>query len=230
MVRIEAISSLDLRLAEEGWDFADKRRDAIAAHWQRVTADKPFLWNGNVLLCNHATVKDGVFSARFVHTDYASFVAWRDWEVPDETVTSCFGVPAVFSSDGALLIGVMGRWTLNAGKAYPPSGSLEKRDVKADGSIDILGSMQTELREETGLDLGHSRSGEMVAIFEGPRIAIVRRHDFAHDFASLERIFEAHRRSEAEPELDAIEAVWDASQIDSRMPVYAREIIRYFHR
>lgn len=230
MVRIEPISELDLKLVNGGWDFANARRQDIAEHWRQVTAEKPFLWNGNVLLCNSAGVEEGVFKARFVEADYASFVAWRDWGVPDASVKSCFGVPAVFSSDGALLIGVMGPWTLNAGKAYPPSGSLEIRDVGAAGVIDILGSMHTELREETGLDLAHSTAGEMVAIFEGPRIAIARRHDFPHDFATMEQAFAAHRLTETEPELEAIEAIWQASQIDSRMPLYAQEIIRYFHR
>ncbi len=230
MVRIEPISRLDLRLADGGWDFAEARRHGIAEHWRRVTAEKPFLWNGDVLLCNQAEVVDDVFAARFVKTDYASFVAWRDWGVPDRSVSSCFGVAAVFSSDQALLIGVMGPWTLNAGKAYPPSGSLESRDVRADGTVDLLGSMATELREETGLDLAQSEAGEMVVIFEGPRIAVARRHDVPHDFATMERIFAAHRRSEAEPELERIEAVWHASQTDSRMPIYAQEIIRYFHR
>jgi 8-oxo-dGTP pyrophosphatase MutT (NUDIX family) len=183
-----------------------------------------------VLLCTRAEIIRGTLAARLVKTDYASFVAWRDWGRPDLNAWSCFGVPAVFSSDGALLVGVMGAWTLNAGRAYPPSGSLEPRDVQADGSVDLLGSMVTELREETGLDLSHAKAGEMVAIFEGPRIAVTRRHDFPLPFADIERRFALHNATESSPELERIEAVWNASQIDSRMPPYAQEIIRYFHR
>lgn len=222
------ITGFDLRMGERSWDFADAEHKAIAAYWQGLVADKSSLWNGTVLLCREAAVRDGVLSARFLVTDYASFVAWRDWGRPDASVWSCFGVPLVISADGGLLIGVMGGWTLNAGKAYPPSGSLEPRDVKPDGTIDLLGSMATELHEETGLDLAEATPGEMVAVFDGPRIAVVRRHSFPCRFAELEALFARHSAADSERELDRIEAVWSSSQTDSRMPAYAVEIIRHF--
>lgn len=228
MIRIEPVTALDLRLADDPWAFAVDERPAIDAYWQKIVTDKSTLWNGNVLLCRQAAVVDGRLSARFLKTDYASFIAWRDWGRPDPDVASCFGVPAVFSSDGALLVGVMGAWTLNAGKAYPPSGSLEPRDVRDDGSVDIEGSMRTELLEETGLDLAHSQPGDMVAIFEGGRIAVARRHGFPRAFSDMQDVFSVHAGNDERPELDRIEPIWNASQIDSRMPVYAKEIIRYF--
>ena len=228
MIRIEPVSSLDLRCLEGGWDFAHQNREAIDRHWLGIVAEKPSLWNGQVLLCTGATAADGRFTATFAETDYASFVAWRDWGRPDASVCNCFGVAAAFSSDGALVLGVMGGWTLNAGKAYPPSGTLEPKDVRADGSVDLFGNMRTELLEETGLDLHHSNAGETIAIFEGPRLAIARRHDFELRFAEMEQRFAEHAAREEHPELAAIEPVWSASQTDLRMPPYAAEIIRYF--
>lgn len=230
MIRVEPIDGFSLRLIEGGWAFAQDNRARIDRHWQAVVAEKPTLWNGKVLLCTAADVANRQFSAELVETDYASFVAWRDWGRPDQSVRNCFGVAAAFSADGALVLGVMGGWTLNAGKAYPPSGTLEPKDVRPDGSVDLHGNMRTELLEETGLDLAHARPGEMVAIFEGPRLAIAQRHDFAMSFADMEHHFAAHAQAEEQPELSAIEAVRHTSQIDSRMPGYATEIIRYFLR
>lgn len=230
MIRVHPISNLSLRCSDEPWRFAAEHRGEIDQHWAEVTAMKPDLWNGDVLLCTKAEVKGGKLAATFAKADYASFVAWRDWGRPDVKAWSCFGVPAVFSSDGALLVGVMSPWTLNAGKAYPPSGSLEPRDVLSDGSVDLMGSMVTELREETGLDLAHAEAGEMVAIFEGQRIAVTRRHDFPLPFEDIEQRFTRHNAAESKPELARIEGVRSASQIDSRMPPYAQEIIRYFMR
>ncbi len=47
------------------------------------------------------------------------------------------------------------------GKAYPPSGTLEPKDVRPeDGTVDIAGNMRTELLEETGFDLNEARPGE----------------------------------------------------------------------
>jgi hypothetical protein len=122
----------------------------------------------------------------------------------------------------------MGAWTLNAGKTYPPSGSLEPRDVGPDGTVDLLRSMATELHEETGLDLDHSTPGDMVVIFESLRVAVVRRHDFPLSFAEMAERFASHRESDPEPELDRVDAIWKRSQIDSTMPAYAQEIVRQF--
>lgn len=228
MIRVEPISAARLRLDGERWAFAEAERPAIDAHWRKVTADKPHLWNGKVLICRSAAVDAGIFSARLAVTDFASFVAWRDWGHPDPEAANCFGVPAVMSSDGALLMGVMGSRTLNGGMLYPPSGSLDLRDVTATGEVDIRGSMVTELREETGLDLGMAEAGEMIAIFDHRRIAIVQRFHLPLPFAEIEAVFAAHHASETDPELASIEAIRSRSQIDSRMPVYAQELIRQF--
>lgn len=229
MIRLEPITGMSLRLGEEAWRFAEENADAIRRHWDGLVAAKPTLWNGRTLLCRDARVEEGHFTAEFLAADYASFVAWRDWGRPDASVVNCFGVPAVFSSDGALLIGVMGHWTLNGGRAYPPSGTLEPKDVTSDGTVDVLGNMRTELLEETGLDLAEAEAGQMVAIFEGPRLALVQRHDFPLSFAEMERRFAAHKAVDQHPELERIEAIWKGGSADDRMPAFVAEIIRHFH-
>ena len=228
MIRVHPVSALSVTCSNEGWDFEREHKMRITAHWADVVAEKPTLWNGEVLLSVHAEVIDRTFIARLVKTDYASFIAWRDWGRPDENVRNLFGVSAAFSSDGALIFGVMNGWTLNAGKSYPPSGTLEPKDVSPDGTVDIMGSMRNELLEETGLDIEKAAAGEMVAIFEGPRLAIAQRHDFPQSFAEIEALFARHNEGDESPELARIEAIRSTSQIDSRMPPYAQEIIRYF--
>lgn len=228
MIRAEPVTALDLRCTGGVWGFEAGNRDAIARHWERMVAANPKLWNGRTLICTRAHVEQGVFRADLVEIDYASFVAWRDWGRPDASVVNCFGVPAVFTADGALLLGVMSATTLNAGKAYPPSGSLEPKDVRPDGVVDILANMRTELFEETGLDLAEARPGPMAAIFEGPRLAVVQRFDFPLSFAAIERRFADHAATDDHAELCAVEALRHTSQTDSRMPLYVAEIIRHF--
>lgn len=229
MIRVEPIVSASLRRVAGEWAYARDHRERIDRHWAEATATNPKLWNGRTLICTKARVEEGHFTAELVETDYASFVAWRDWGRPDETVVNCFGIPAAFSADGGLLLGVMGAWTLNAGMAYPPSGSLEPKDVKPDGSVDIFGNMRTELLEETGLDLLHAAPGLMAAIFEGPRLAIVQRHDFPLNFAEMEQRFAAHTADDPHPELARIEPLWKGQGADHRMPPYVAELIRHFH-
>jgi hypothetical protein len=230
MIRSEEITGLDLRCTGGCWAFEAEHRAAIADHWHKLIAANPKLWNGRTLICTRAAVEQGKFRAEFAEIDYASFVAWRDWGRPDASVVNCFGVPAVFSSDGALLIGVMGATTLNAGKAYPPAGSLEPKDVRPDGTVDILGNMQAELMEETGLDLAEARPGRMAVIFEGPRLAVAQRFDVPLSFAAIEQRFAAHAAADEHAELAAVEGLRHGSQIDSRMPGYVAELLRFFHR
>lgn len=228
MIRVEPVTALDLRCTGQRWPFEVAQADAIARHWQTILAANPKLWNGRALICTAATVEQGLFRAELAEIDYASFVAWRDWGRPDASVVNCFGVPAVFTSDGALLMGVMSPATLNAGKVYPPSGSLEPSDARPDGTVDILANMRTELLEETGLDLAEARPGPMAAIFEGPRLAVVQRFDMDLSFAEMQRRFAVHAAQDAHAELSAIEALRHTSQIDSRMPGYVSELLRYF--
>ncbi|MBI2717449.1 MAG: hypothetical protein HYX36_01625 [Rhizobiales bacterium] len=226
--RLEALTGLDLRLGQGSWDFAEAEKPRIEDHWRKRLAENPHLWNGEVLICRTAAVTGGMLAAEFSVSDYASFLAWRDWGFPDPSARNCFGVPAVLSADGALLFGVMGARTLNAGKVYPPSGTLERRDVRADGTVDIRHSMHVELAEETGLDAGEAEAGPLFAIFDGQRLAVVEAYRFAEDFGGLAARFARHQETDAEAELAAIEAIRGTSQIDSRMPLYAQEIIRYF--
>lgn len=228
MIRVEPVAALDCRLTGEAWGFEAANREAIARHWQEMVAAKPTLWNGRTLICTAAVVEERVFRARFAAVDYASFVAWRDWGRPDASVVNCFGVPAVYSVDGALLMGVMSDTTLNAGKAYPPSGSLEPKDVRPDGTVDIRANMHAELLEETGLDLRDAVAGPMAVIFEGPRLAVVQRFDVPLSFAEIEQRFAAHTAADPHAELAAVEALRGLSATDHRMMPYVPALFRHF--
>jgi 8-oxo-dGTP pyrophosphatase MutT (NUDIX family) len=113
---------------------------------------------------------------------------------------SCFGAAAAFpiiglchafvwalivSSDDALIYGVMGGQTANAGRVYPPGGSLEPRDVLPDGQVDALRAIELELVEETGLVAGDAETGMTVVVLDGPRLSIGRVFRFAEPEADL---------------------------------------------
>lgn len=229
MIEVVPVTGLDLRCTGDGWPFAAANREAIDRHWTQIAAANPRLWNGRTLICTAAEVEHGTFRASLAETDYASFVAWRDWGRPDASVWNCFGVPAVFTSCGALVLGEMSGTTLNAGRLYPPAGSLEPHDVRGDATVDIIGSMHTEFREETGIDLSEAAPGAMVAIFEGPRLAVARRYDLPISFTELAARFAAHAASDPHAELAGLHALRHSSETDSRMLPYVAEIMRYFH-
>lgn len=226
MIEVHAVARLDLRLEPGGWAFAEAERQRISQHWLGIAAKKPRIWNGKVLICTSAHVVEEQLSARFAVSDYASFVAWRDWGWPDATARNCFGVGVLVSADGALLYGIMADTTLNAGRSFPPSGSLEPSDVLGDGTVDILGSMRRELMEETGLDLAAARAGETTAIFDGRRLAVVRAAHSPETYEALAARAARHIAAETHPELERVEAIRRLADIGPRMPPYAQEIAR----
>lgn len=227
-MRVDRITGFDLRLGGEAWPFARENASAIATHWRELMAQKPGLWNGEVLICTAAEVRDAQLTARFAFTDYASFVAWRNWGAPDKTVRNCFGVPVVATRDRALVFAEMADHTLNAGFIYPPSGSLERRDVRADGTIDIEGSMRHELMEETGLNADEARKGNILVIHDAHRLAVARAHLFSETFNDLQQRFAAHCPEPQHAELTRLIAVRGPQDISPAMPAYAQEIVRRY--
>ena len=132
------------------WPFAEARRAEIDAHFAHSSARRPALFNGRVLLGRNPVFSGDHFSASYFETDFASFLAWRDWGFPDRDVFNGFGMGALRCADGAFVLGVMGQHTSNAGRIYFPSGTPDLDDIR-DGRLDISGSVVRELEEETGL-------------------------------------------------------------------------------
>lgn len=221
------ISSFDLRLHAGAWSFAEAEKLRIAEHWRKLADANPRIWNGDVLICAETRIADAVLTGRFIKTDYASFVAWRDWGWPDKTVSNLFGSAIVHTCDNALLYGRMAGHTLNAGKIYPPGGSLEMKDVTADGRVDVMGSLVRELSEETGLDASDAETGELLAIIDGPRLSVAQVFHFAQPADMLAEQVRRYLRDGHEDELSDIEIVRATSQFDSTMPDYAVAIARY---
>ena len=115
------------------------------------------MWNGRVLLGRNPVFSGDRFSASYFETDFASFLAWRDWGFPDPSVFNGFGMGALRCADGAFVLGEMGQHTSNAGRIYFPSGTPDLDDIR-DGTVDISGSVARELEEETGLAPGEYES------------------------------------------------------------------------
>ena len=70
------------------------------------------MWNGRVLLGRNPVFAGDRFSASYFETDFASFLAWRDWGFPDPGVFNGFGMGALRCADGAFVLGEMGQHTV----------------------------------------------------------------------------------------------------------------------
>ena len=98
-------------------------------------AEKPKLWNGRVLLGRNPVFTGDRFSADYFETDFASFLAWRDWGFADKSVFNGFGMGALRGSDGAFVLGEMAAHTANAGRIYFPAGTPDLDDLRMAWSI-----------------------------------------------------------------------------------------------
>src|ERR1700691_6489759 len=151
-LEIVPVERVEIKVAPWQWDFAVQRRVEIDAHFAARKERQPALWNGRVLLLRDYRIENGLLSGSSFETDFASFVAWRDWDFPDRDVFNVFAMAAVRGADGGYLLGEMADHTASAGFLYFPCGTPDPEDV-ADGLVGLGGSAARELLEETGINV-----------------------------------------------------------------------------
>ena len=222
---IHRVTALDLALRPAPWPFAEQRRADIDAHFALKQGEKPQLFNGRVLLARHPVFSADRFSADFFETDFASFLAWRDWGFPDASVFNGFGMGALRCSDGAFVMGEMGRHTANAGRIYFPSGTPDLDDVRGD-AVDIAGSVAREVEEETGLAPADYRAGaEWDCVVSGVAVAMIRVLDVDGSGDALRARIEANLARQHQPELAAIHLVRGRGDLTAAMPRFVTAFI-----
>lgn len=132
-------------------------------------------------------IENGVFRAEAREDAYSAFMLWRQQGYPDIGLCHAFGWALIVSSDNGLIFGVMADHTANAGRVYPPGGSLEPRDVLADGRVDVQRCIALELEEETGLRVDAAEAGPLVVVLDGPMVSFGQVLRFAETAESLVR-------------------------------------------
>src|ERR1700753_2578928 len=222
---IHRVAALDLNVKPWSCPFAEARRADIAAHFAAEQRKRPNLWNGRVLLGRNPVFAGDRFSADYFETDFASFLAWRDWGFPDRNVFNGFGMGALRGSDGAFVLGEMGQHTSNAGRIYFPSGTPDPDDVKGE-TLDIAGSVVREVEEETGLTPADYRADSAWdCVFTGVAAAMMRTLHVDAPGATLAARIEANLARQHEPELSAIHVVRQIADLSPAMPGFVTAYI-----
>jgi hypothetical protein len=222
---IHRVTSLELAVQPFSWPFAQEKRVEIDAHFAQEQRENPSLWNGQVLLGRHPVFAGERLTASYFETDFASFLAWRDWGFPDKDVFNGFGMGALLSSDGAFALGEMGRHTSNPGRIYFPSGTPDLDDVRGD-TLDIDGSVARELEEETGLTAADCRSDtHWHCVYTGPAIAMIKILHVDMPGEALRERIEANLALQQQPELSAIHLVRGLGDLTAAMPRFVTAFI-----
>jgi 8-oxo-dGTP pyrophosphatase MutT (NUDIX family) len=220
MTEIVRIKRLELAVAPRPWPFADAHREEIARHFEQLKESKPAVWNGRILLLHDHAIAGDVFRGGYLETDYASFVAWRDWGFPDATVRNCFSLGALRACDGGFLLGVMSGHTLNAGKIYFPAGTPDPSDIVGE-TVDLAASIRREIAEETGLgpDAYQAEEG-WTCVLTATHIAQIKLLHTPETAAVLRERILGHLAREAQPELSDIRIVRGPADLDPMMPPF----------
>jgi|SRR5437660_656424 8-oxo-dGTP pyrophosphatase MutT (NUDIX family) len=214
---IHRVTTLDLGFEPWRWPFADDKCADIEAHFAAKKREKP-IWNGRILLGRDPDFTAERFSARYFDADFASFLAWRDWGFPDQSIFNGFGMGALRCSDGAFVLGEMAAHTANAGRVYFPSGTPDLDDIR-DDAVDIAGSIAREVQEETGLSPTEYRAcAHWDCVATGTVIAIIKRLDVDVPGEALRARIEANLAGQCQPELSAIHLVREPRDLTTAMP------------
>lgn len=226
---ITDVARIAARLEAHDWSFSHQRRADIDAHWARTKAGKPRIFNGKVLLQHACEFSGEVFHARYFETDYADFIAWIHFGYPPPPMRNGFAMAALRANDGAYLLGVMSEHTVNAGRIYFAAGTPDREDVRPDGSIDLEGSAERELIEETGLKADEIAMGEgWTVVLDKVSAACIRPARIDLPGEEARRLILSRIAGEPHPELSDIHLVRSpADLLPDRIPRY---VLRYLER
>jgi 8-oxo-dGTP pyrophosphatase MutT (NUDIX family) len=222
---IHRVTTLDLKLEPWDWPFAQTRRAEIDAHFVVKQREKLGLWNGRVLLARKPEFAGERFAASYFETDFASFLAWRDWGFPDKEVFNGFGMGALRCADGTFVMGEMGGHTANAGRIYFPAGTPDLDDIKGD-TVDIAGSVLREVGEETGLGpADYQLSPHWDCVVTDHSIAMMRLLHSDMTGEAMRARIEANLARQEEPELTAIHLVRGGGDFTDTMPRFVTAFV-----
>jgi 8-oxo-dGTP pyrophosphatase MutT (NUDIX family) len=220
-IEVFDIDRAEVTVAAWRWDFAVARREEIDRHFAERRRKQPSLWNGRVLLLRDYDVRGGVLRGTCFETDYASFLAWRDWDFADRGVFNIFASAALRSSDGAYLLGEMAPSTASAGLVYFPCGTPDPADIGPGSDLDLDGSVRRELMEETGLDIGEfdAEPGWTVLRDRG-FLALMRGLRARQKAGDLRDRITRHLANDPHPEFSDIKIVHGHGDLDANVPAF----------
>jgi 8-oxo-dGTP pyrophosphatase MutT (NUDIX family) len=230
-IDIDPIRRADIAVERWSWPFATERREDIDLHFASREQAGQQIWNGRVMLLNRYAVENGVLHGSCFETDYASFLAWREWGFPDREVFNVFAVAALQGADGGYVLGEMASSTANAGMVYFPCGTPDQKDVAADGTLDLTGSVGRELREETGLDIGAlDAEPGWTLVHDRGYLAVVKRVAAAETAQALRTRILRHVSVEAQPEFSDVHIIARGDDLKANMPCWAVAYLEHVWR
>jgi 8-oxo-dGTP pyrophosphatase MutT (NUDIX family) len=224
-IEIAALDAVEIAVEPWTWPFTQSRRADIDRHFAAQQRERPALWNGRILMLHRYARENRVLRGASFETDYASFLAWRDWDCPAVGVFNVFAAAALQSIDGAFLLGQMAPFTSSAGQWVFPCGTLDPHDISSAGMLDLVSSVGRELFEETGLDIDACEvEPGWTLVRDGQFVALMKRVMVNESAERLRATIMHHLANEAHPEFTTVRIVRRPADVD---PVTSRFFAQY---
>ncbi|WP_322990287.1 NUDIX hydrolase [Hoeflea sp.] len=209
---------------EHPWRVAES--EAVDAHWQREQRERPWLYNGTVMLHRGLTFEHGFISGVSHRVPFAALLHWLKIR-PEADVWHLFGSAVILSGDGAMLLIRMAANTANPGRVYAPAGSLDPSDITGD-LVDVDGAIRREALEETGLDLTEAEAeGRLLCWRRGRMVSVFRRFRYAETAEQLVVRVREHVRTSAEQEIDDVVVVRAPADAGATAPDYMQALLAF---
>ncbi|BCJ91368.1 hypothetical protein IZ6_21030 [Terrihabitans soli] len=220
------VDTFNCEVTDEGWPWAEKKTAAIAEYWKTAIAEKPEMFDGEVLVATEVSVEKSKLVAELSTVRYSALNFWTTSGFPHAGVFNLFGAGIVVTKDGAVLIGEMAPHTSNAGFSYFPCGTPDLDDVIG-GRLDVDGSILRELEEETGLGSADLQPSEQRWIaWDGALFCCARRCDTQLTGEEVERKVSGYLAAQQRPELARIHLVRRMDELQGlNVPAYVSALI-----
>lgn len=200
------ISAVDVIVEDGPHSLWEENRAEIEAQWALEKQANHHLFDGPILLQETITQQDDRLLATARMTRFSTLLWWRRQQ-DRAKIRLLFGAAIPVSTDGSAILIRMAAHTANAGRICFAAGSLDPSDV-VDGYCDVKGSMNRELREETGLDVSKATGlGQLSAAYSNGRCIVFRAVYLPWSDAEILDRVTAHMNSEILSEIDAVYAV-----------------------
>ena len=225
-IEIAALDMVEIAVEPWTWPFAQERRAEINRHFATRQRERPALWNGRTLLLHRYARKNGVLRGASFETDYASYLAWRDWGRPAVGVVNVFAAAALQSADGAFLLGQMAPFTAAAGQWVFPGGMPDPDDISTAGMLDLASNVGRELFEETGLDIGACQVDPgWTLVRDGGNAVLVKRVTVKESAEQLHANVMHHVTNQVQPEFTAVRIVRRPADVEPATPRFFVEYL-----
>ncbi|MFH1793629.1 MAG: NUDIX hydrolase [Pseudomonadota bacterium] len=224
--RILPITKANLLVDPAPHPYEIAHREAIEANWALEKAQKPALFNGEVMFFSSIRWADGRLDARCHAIRFATFMHWRRSR-RDPTAEHLYAHAMPVSSDGALVAIRMAPHTANAGRVYFAAGSFDPHDIR-DGRLDIASNMAREVGEETGLDLNIARAEDAYHGWSGEGgTVLVRRYFLDRSADEIVEDIRRHIATDPDPEIDEAIVIRNADDLPDGLMAHMPPLVKW---